>query len=109
MTSGSHANPTASTATSSANGRSDGAVAETRPTYDDVCDYAGLPDTVVRDRAGSPIAGLANYSVDVQVVDDAGADIDGMTGTSGEALLINVRVSHSAIDDVVLSAYRTNY
>ena len=83
---------------------------ETRATFDDVCDYGNdLPDTVVRDQLGNAIVGLENYSVQVDVLDDGSVDLDGLAATNGQALLLNVTVSHFAVDDVVISAYRANF
>ena len=79
-------------------------------TFDDVCDYGSdLPDTVVRDQSGNAIVGLENYAVQVEVLDDATVDLDGLSGSNGQALLINVTVSHAVIADVAISAYRANF
>jgi MSHA pilin protein MshD len=76
----------------------------TRPTYDDVLDYNGLPDTVVRDQFGVAIGALSDYSVSVSVV------ADGLNGIAAiDSLRIDIIVSRALIDDVLLSGYRTNY
>ena len=76
----------------------------TRPTYDDVLDYNGLPDTVVRDQFGVAIGALSDYSISVSVVSD------GLNGIAAiNSLRIDITVSHASIDPVLLSGYRTNY
>ena len=76
----------------------------TRPTYDDVLDYNGLPDTVVRDQFGVAIGALSDYSVSVSVV------ADGLNGIAAiDSLRIDIIVGRALIDDVLLSGYRTNY
>ena len=76
----------------------------TRPTYDDVLDYNGLPDTVVRDQFGVAIGALSDYSISVSVV------ADGLNGIAAiDSLRIDITISHASIDDVLLSGYRTNY
>jgi MSHA pilin protein MshD len=76
----------------------------TRPTYDDVLDYNGLPDTVVRDQFGVAIGALSDYSISVSVV------ADGLNGIAAiDSLRIDITVSHALIDNVLLSGYRTNY
>ena len=76
----------------------------TRPTYDDVLDYNGLPDTLVRDQFGVAIGALSDYSISVSVV------ADGLNGIAAiDSMRIDITVSHALIDDVLLSGYRTNY
>lgn len=76
----------------------------TRPTYDDVLDYNGLPDTVVRDQFGLAIGALSDYSIGVSVA------ADGLNGIAAiDSMRIDITVSHALIDDVLLSGYRTNY
>jgi len=76
----------------------------TRPTYDDVLDYNGLPDAVVRDQNGVAIGALSDYSISVSVV------ADGLNGIAAiDSMRIDITVSHPSIDDVLLSGYRTNY
>jgi MSHA pilin protein MshD len=82
-------------------------VGEVRATYDDIDDYNGLPNPDdVRDQNGDEIVLLADFSVSVNVVDSALNDI---LNTSGNAMLITITVTHSAIDPTVLHGYRTNY
>ncbi len=74
---------------------------ETRASFNDVQDYNSLPDNQVRDQNNNPIAQLAAYSVTVAV---NGAVFNGVN-----AMRVDVTVSHPAIDNIALSAYRTNY
>lgn len=83
---------------------------ETRPTYDDVCDYNGLSDTGARNQFGNAIAALANYNVTVSVVDNA-VTLDGLSSANGQVVRVDVNVTHASNSnvDVTLSGYRTNY
>lgn len=76
----------------------------TRPKYDDVRDYNSLPDTVVRDQNGLAIGALSDYSITVTVVLDS---LNGIPMAS--SLRIEIIVNHAAIDNVLLSGYRTDY
>lgn len=80
---------------------------EVRSTFDDVQDYDDPSvDGVVADQSGFAIGALANYSV---AVDVSAATLDLITQASGNALRIDITVSHPAADPVVLSGFRTNY
>ena len=85
--------------------------AETRPTFDDVCDYTGLPDTTVRDQDGTAIATLSDYIVTVNVIDDSGADLNLLLGGSSQSLRVDVNVTHTNNPnvDVDVSGYRINF
>ena len=88
----------------------DGVTIEDRSTYDDVCDYDGLTNNGATDQNNNLIAGLEAYTVTVNVVDDATANLNGLTGNAGQSVLVNVTLSHSALPgDIVLSGYRANY
>ena len=84
--------------------------AEIRSTFDDVCDYTGLPDNVVRDQTGANI-GLTGYQVTVTVHDDSEADLNGLTGAASQSLRVDVNVTHSsnANLNVTVTGYRTNF
>ncbi len=86
-------------------------IGEIRATFDDICDYDGLADAGARDQTDTLIAGLANYNVAVNVIDDAGADLNGLFGGLSQSLRINVNVTHATNPDVnvVVTGYRTNY
>ncbi|MCC7412156.1 MAG: type II secretion system protein [Gammaproteobacteria bacterium] len=80
-----------------------------RPLYDDICDYDGLATSGAFDQTGAALPGLGGYQVTVEVV-DSGVSLDGLAADSGQAALINVTVSHPALDiPVTLSAYKANY
>lgn len=79
--------------------------------FDDVDDYNGLPDSVVRDQGnaanpnGRAIAGLDNYAVNVNVV----AEMLGPVGAQVNALRVTVSVTPPDGPDIVLAGYRTAY
>lgn len=75
-----------------------------RALYDDIGDYNGLPDTVVRDQQGAAIPGLGQYQVQVQVVQGTLAAIP-----AAAQRLINVTVTHASGVTVTVSGYRTNH
>jgi MSHA pilin protein MshD len=81
-----------------------------RDLYDDVCDYEGLNDAGAIDQTGTAVTGLAQYVITVDIVDDASATLNGLTGNTGEAARIDVTVTHPAMaDDVRMSGFRANY
>jgi len=84
--------------------------AETRQTYDDVCDYNGLSNSGARNQFDAAIADLANYNVTVSV-EDNGITLDGLNSANGQVVRVDVNVTHSSNTnvDVTLSGYRTNY
>lgn len=87
-----------------------GGGAETRASFDDICDYDGLTDSAgAVDKTGSLISGLTDYNVAVSV--DDGAVINGTSGASGRALSITVSVTHDAAPtvNVRLQSFRTNF
>ncbi len=75
-----------------------------RNLYDNVCDYAGLPDTVVRDEFGTDL-GFTGYSVSVTVTPSA--TLNGLP--SADVLLAHVVVTDPQGQTSSLSAYRTRY
>lgn len=80
---------------------------ETRATYDDVQDYAGLGDNPPRDQDGNvadfaPADGqpdLAGYAVDVTITPNV--DVSGVTMTQ-----VDVRVRYAPVVDFTLTGYR---
>src|SRR4051812_11222923 len=81
---------------------------ETRPTYDNVCDYNGLSEAPTN-QFGTPIAGLSAYNVDVSVV-NAGVALGAINNAGAiRVLRVDVTVSLQGAPAIVLSAYRTNY
>jgi MSHA pilin protein MshD len=91
--------------------RNSGSVQEgARDLYDDICDYDGLSDNGAVDQNGTAVNGLGDYDISVNVVDDATANLNGLTGNAGEAARVDVTVTHPAMpDDVQLSGFRANY
>ena len=83
-------------------------VGETRATFDDVCDYNSLPDNIVRNRFGTQITPLNDYTVTVQV-DDSGITLDGLSSNNGQVVRIDVNVTHANGADVSISGYKTNF
>ena len=87
--------------------------AETRPTFDDVCDYdtPAIVNAVVTDQLGNPLPDLSDYRVSVDVIDGAGADLNGLSAVSSQSLRVDVTVNHINLADVdvTVSGYRTNY
>jgi len=75
-----------------------------RADYDDVKDYRSLAVGPAATQLGNPIAALAAYMVDVDVTD---AGLNGIA--AADSLRVDVTVSHPAIDDIVISGYRTRY
>ena len=90
--------------------RNNGAATEaSRDLYDDICDYAGISEQPT-DQNGTVIAALNQYLVSVQVVDDATVNLNGLTGNAGQTALVNVTVSHPAMEsNVQVSGYRVNF
>jgi MSHA pilin protein MshD len=81
-----------------------------RDLYDDVCDYDGLSDSGAVDQTGTAVPGLSQYHVAVDIVDDDGADLNGLQGGSGQVVRIDVEVTHPAMPEGVrLSGFRANY
>jgi MSHA pilin protein MshD len=72
-----------------------------RAQFDDVGDYNGLPDNVVRDQQGAAVAGLGQFQVRVQVGPGVLAGIP-----AAAVLLINVTVTHPSGVTVVMSGYK---
>ena len=61
------------------------------------------------DQTGTPIGTLGNYTVNVTVNDAAGANLNGLTGSSGQVVRIDVDVTHITGATMGLSGYKTNY
>ncbi len=80
-----------------------------RSLYDNVCDYRGLPDNVVRDpTTGLPVNALSAYSVQVAIMDN-GAVLNGLTGANCQVLRVDVTVTGPGGTTYTLNGYRTNY
>lgn len=76
-----------------------------RASYDNVCDYRSLPDTVVRDQTGAAISGLGDYSVAVSVT--SGVSWQGIA--AADVLRVDVSVTDPRGQVVRLAGYRTRY
>tara|TARA_R110000787_G_scaffold13918_8_gene43229 strand:- start:565 stop:1011 length:447 start_codon:yes stop_codon:yes gene_type:complete len=77
-------------------------VGETRATFDNVGDYNGI-NQVPTDQDGAAIAGLADYTVQVSVVD---SNALGPAGNTITARRIDVRVTSLPLVDTTISAYK---
>jgi MSHA pilin protein MshD len=76
-----------------------------RAAFDDLDDYDGLSDAGARDQFGSPLAGLGDYNVAVAVTPSPA-----LPGVPlGDALRVDVVVTHANDIDFVLSGYRTRF
>lgn len=76
----------------------------TRATFDNVDQYKNLPDQMVRDQLGNPVAGLDQFQVTVDIRQGV---LNGLP--PGAVKLINVSVSHTSGVSVLMSGYRTNW
>jgi MSHA pilin protein MshD len=101
---------TGSNICSTCGGSASPAPAETRPEFDDVCDYNGVSDNGAVNQFGTAIPALASYNVAV-TVDDSGVTLSGLNSGNGEVVRVDVNVTHDTYPDldVTLSAYRANY
>jgi len=77
-----------------------------RSLYDNVCDYNGLDDTGARDHTGTAISELSGFRV--RVVVDSAATIGGLSGPA-DVIRVDVRVTHTAVVDFIVSGYRTRF
>ena len=76
-----------------------------RAAFDDLDDYDGLSDAGARDQFGSPLAGLGDYNVAVNVTPSPA-----LPGVPlADALRVDVVVTHANDIDFVLSGYRTRF
>ena len=74
-----------------------------RARFTHTCHYNGLVDNGAHDQFGNAIAGLANYQVQVSVVQSA--DLPGIA--SADAQRITVQVAAPSGETLSLSTYRT--
>jgi MSHA pilin protein MshD len=77
-----------------------------RDLYDNVCDYQGVDDAGALDQFGAPVAGLGAYRVRVAV--DTAATLSDLSG-SADVLRVDVRVTHPAPVDLLISGFRARY
>jgi MSHA pilin protein MshD len=78
----------------------------TRDLYDNVCDYQGVDDAGAADQTGAAVSGLGAYRVRVAV--DPAAALGDLSGPA-DVLRVDVRVTHPASVDLVLSGFRARY
>ena len=73
-----------------------------RSVFDDVCDYNGLTDVGAEDQNGNPIGALVDYTVGVTVND---VDVlNGLNGTNGQVVRIDITVTHVTGETMNLSS-----
>jgi MSHA pilin protein MshD len=75
-----------------------------RADYDDVKDYRSLAAGPAADQFGNPVAALAAYTVTVTITNAALGGVP-----VADSLRVDVNVNHPAIDDILLSGFRTRY
>lgn len=73
--------------------------------FDDVDDYNGLTDIGARDQFGNPMAGLADYTVSVNVVPSSALP----AVPAANALRIDINVAWQADINFTVSGYRTRF
>ncbi|MDF2445402.1 MAG: prepilin-type cleavage/methylation protein [Moraxellaceae bacterium] len=76
-----------------------------RSVYDNICDYRGLPDQLVRDQSGTLIAGLDDYRVAVTVADNVA--FQGVP--AGQVLQVDVTVTDALGRIHTLTGVETRY
>lgn len=79
-----------------------------RNLYDDIDDYNAIVSQIPRDQNGNAIAGLGNYLVTVNVVNEAIGPV-GKQAPSGQAFRITVSVQTPTNSTIQISGYRTNF
>ncbi len=85
-----------------------GGAEASRAVFDDVCDYNGLKDVGARDQTGAGvITGLEDYTVDVTIDDTA--VLNGLNGSNGQVVRIDVDVTHTTGATMSLSGFKTNF
>jgi MSHA pilin protein MshD len=81
-----------------------GGVEAARSAFDDIFDYNGRIDNGARDQLDTPIAGLNQYTVSVQLLPGT------LPGVPGAAVrLIRVTVTHASGITVVADGYKTSH
>ncbi len=82
--------------------------AGTRSSFTNICQYNGLSE-VPTDQTHTAIAGLGAYTVNV-TVDSGAANLGSPSLTTGtQGIRIDVKVSHTSMQTLTFSVYRTNY
>ena len=78
-----------------------------RGTYTNICNYYSLASGAPTDQTGTVIPALSSYTVAVNV--DRTAAVLGSLTAGTQVVRIDVSVSHSSMQTMTFSAYRTNY
>ncbi|MBT3206161.1 MAG: type II secretion system protein [Gammaproteobacteria bacterium] len=80
---------------------------EARATYNDIQDYNGLSDAGAKDQNDVAIVGLTDYDITVTVTAQS---LSGTTTiAAADSRRIDITVTHTVIDPIVLSGFRTNH
>ncbi len=80
--------------------------AATRANYTNICHYHGLSESPT-DQLGHSLAALSDYNVTVHV-DNTTASLGSFSGSAAVAR-VDVTVSHSGMQTIQMSAYKTNH
>ena len=78
-----------------------------RSTYANICQYYNLAPGVPTDETGTVIPALSRYKVTVNI-DRTAAQLGSLTAGT-QVVRIDVTVSHTGMQTMTFSAYRTNY
>ena len=79
---------------------------EARATYDDIDDYNGLSQSPPQNSAGADMTGYTGFTVNVTVVQPAGA---WNTIPAADVRLITVSVTSPSNETIAISSYRVNF
>jgi len=84
-----------------------------RDLYDNVCDYDAITsESPPVDQSNTALAALADYTVDVSVIDSGftlGTGAGQVSANSGEVVRVDVQVQHASGVSSSVSGYRVNY
>jgi MSHA pilin protein MshD len=78
-----------------------------RSTYANICNYYNLAAGAPTDETGTLIPALSSYNVVVNI--DRSAAVLGSLTAGTQVVRIDVTVSHTGMQTMTFSAYRTNY
>jgi MSHA pilin protein MshD len=82
--------------------------AETRATYNDICDY-NFTDVGAKDQSGTALTGLSNYTVQVTTT-STGVTFNGLNSNTGQVVRVDVSVTHPALTGSrTVTGYKANY
>ncbi|PCH57807.1 MAG: pilus assembly protein MshD [Legionellales bacterium] len=83
-----------------------GTASTNRATHTSIHDYDGWQDIGVRDQTDTSISGLENYTVDISI--NVTDDLSPLVANT-EIKRIDVIVSHTYLNPIVLSSYKANF